>query len=94
LITDNTPALISYVDSEQRYRYANATYREWFGRAPEECADAPCARSWETTYASREPHIREALAGKEARFDLPVPFGGGERHTHTRYVPMCAATAA
>jgi diguanylate cyclase (GGDEF)-like protein/PAS domain S-box-containing protein len=87
LITDNTPALISYVDSEQRYRYANATYREWFGRTPEEVCGRTMREILGDTYASREPHIHEALAGKEARFDLPVPFGGSERHTHTRYVP-------
>jgi diguanylate cyclase (GGDEF)-like protein/PAS domain S-box-containing protein len=87
LITDNTPALISYVDSEQRYRYANATYREWFGRTPEEVCGRTMREILGDVYASREPHIREALAGKEARFDLPVSFRGIERHTHTRYVP-------
>ncbi|HEY6721271.1 MAG TPA: diguanylate cyclase, partial [Burkholderiales bacterium] len=87
LITDNTPALISYVDFEQRYRYANATYREWFGMAPEEVQGRTMREVLGENYPSREPHIRDALAGKEARFDLPVSFGGSERHTHTRYVP-------
>jgi len=87
LITDNTPALISYVDSEQRYRYANATYREWFGMTPEDVCGRTMREILGDTYASREPHIRAALAGREARFDLPVSFGGNERHTHTRYVP-------
>src|SRR5207244_4491767 len=31
LITDSLPALISYVDSRERYRYVNSTYGEWFG---------------------------------------------------------------
>ena len=87
LITDNTPALISYVDSEQRYRYANATYREWFGMTPEEVCGRTMREVLGEIYASREPHILDALAGNEARFDLPVSFGGSERHTHTRYVP-------
>ncbi len=30
-ITDNLPALIGYVDREQRYRFNNQTYEEWFG---------------------------------------------------------------
>ena len=87
LIADNTPALISYVDSEQRYRYANATYREWFGMSPEEVCGRTLREILGDTYASREPHIRDALAGKEAIFDLPVAVHGSERHTHTRYVP-------
>jgi len=87
LITDNTPALISYVDSGERYRYANATYHEWFGMTPEEVSGRTMREVLRENYPSREPHIRDALAGKEARFDLPVSFGGSERHTHTRYVP-------
>ncbi|HEY6239605.1 MAG TPA: PAS domain-containing protein, partial [Burkholderiales bacterium] len=87
LITDNTPALISYVDSEERYRYANATYREWFGMTPEEVHGRTMREVLGEAYASREPYIREALAGKEARFDLPVSSGGEQRHTQTRYVP-------
>jgi len=88
MITDNTPALIGYVDSELRYRYANATYFEWFGRKPEEML----GRSMQevlghTVYAVREPYVREALAGTEASFELPPPASGVDRHVHTRYVP-------
>jgi diguanylate cyclase (GGDEF)-like protein/PAS domain S-box-containing protein len=87
MITDNTPALISYIDAEQRYRYANATYREWFGRAPEEVRGCTLREVLGEAYAPREPHIREVLAGKEVSFDLPIVHDGRERHTHTRYVP-------
>jgi diguanylate cyclase (GGDEF)-like protein/PAS domain S-box-containing protein len=87
MITDNTPALISYVDANERYRYVNATYREWFGRAPEEVQGRTMREVLGEAYAPREPHIREALDGKEASFDLPIVHGGRERHTHTRYVP-------
>lgn len=87
MITDNTPALISYVDAEERYRYANATYREWFGRAPEEVQGRTMRELLGEAYTPREKHIREALAGKEASFDLPIVRSGFERHTHTRYVP-------
>src|SRR6266508_2172792 len=31
LITDALPALISYVDSDKRYRFSNKAYEEWFG---------------------------------------------------------------
>src|SRR5437762_5230913 len=31
LIANNVPALISYVDREQRYRFSNRTYDDWFG---------------------------------------------------------------
>src|SRR5258708_15859541 len=31
LIANNVPALISYVDRDQRYQYSNRTYADWFG---------------------------------------------------------------
>ena len=33
LITDTLPVLISFVDSEQRYRFNNRAYQEWFGHS-------------------------------------------------------------
>ena len=35
LVANNVPALISYVDREQRYRFSNRTYDDWFGIAHE-----------------------------------------------------------
>jgi diguanylate cyclase (GGDEF)-like protein/PAS domain S-box-containing protein len=88
MITDNTPALIGYVDSDLRYRYANATYFDWFGRKPEQMLGRHMREVLgEATFAVREPHVREALAGREATFDLPPPASGFSRHVHTRYVP-------
>jgi len=88
MITDNTPALIGYVDSSLRYRYANATYFDWFGRKPEDMLGRSMREILgEAAYAVREPHIRDALAGREANFELdPVP-SGFRRYVHTRYVP-------
>ena len=36
LVANNVPALISYVDREQRYRFSNRTYGDWFGIAHEQ----------------------------------------------------------
>src|ERR671915_461516 len=35
LVANNVPALISYVDRSQRYRFSNRTYDDWFGIAHE-----------------------------------------------------------
>src|SRR5262245_23993288 len=35
LVANNVPALISYLDREQRYRFSNRTYDAWFGIAQE-----------------------------------------------------------
>src|SRR5215213_363743 len=36
LVANNVPALISYIDREQRYRFSNRTYDDWFGIAHQE----------------------------------------------------------
>ncbi|MCL6750176.1 GAF domain-containing protein, partial [Nostoc sp. CCCryo 231-06] len=39
LITDALPALISYVDANQRYRFVNRTYEVWFNLSRDEILD-------------------------------------------------------
>ena len=34
LCADAVPALLAYVDREERYRFANASYHRWFGFDP------------------------------------------------------------
>ena len=34
LITDSIPALVSYVDLDERYQFVNMRYAEWFGIEP------------------------------------------------------------
>ena len=40
MVINEMPALISYVDSEQRYQFTNKRYEEWFGRSHEELQDS------------------------------------------------------
>jgi PAS domain-containing protein len=58
MITDNTPALIGYVDSSLIYHYANATYFDWFGRKPEAMLGRHMPRSAgrDDVRGARAPH--------------------------------------
>jgi diguanylate cyclase (GGDEF)-like protein/PAS domain S-box-containing protein len=88
VIADHTPALIAYIDSEMRYRFANATYGEWFGLSPKEVEGRTVLEVFgEEGYARRKPHILNALAGREVDAEVPIMIGGGERTTQIRYVP-------
>ena len=65
VITDSIPGCISYVDAEQRYRFVNRTYEEWFncqkadllGRTVEEVVGP-------TAYRQAQPHIEAVLSGQ------------------------------
>lgn len=88
LITDNVPALISYVDSAGRYRYTNRTYLEWFGLTPGEVEgrhirDVLGDPAWEAIRG----HAEAALAGRRVSYGNEIPYHGGTRYIHADYVP-------
>lgn len=87
-ITDNMPALISYVDHEERITFANATYREWFELEPQAALGRPLQEVvGHEVYRARRPMLRRALAGERVEFDSDARREGVDRVTHTIYVP-------
>jgi two-component system CheB/CheR fusion protein len=88
LITDSLPALISYVDTEQRYRFNNLQVEIWFGRPREEVyASSLPALLGEEAYAEVRPHVEEALAGRPESFETWLPLRSGRRYVHGDFVP-------
>ncbi len=68
LVANHAPAMISYVDHEHRYRFANDHYFEWFGLRPDEMHGRTVREVLgEENYAEREPHIRRVLEGEPIR---------------------------
>ncbi len=89
LVTDNLPALVSYLDREQRFRFVNRAYRDWLGIEP----DALIGRSLsdvygEKAYADIRPHMEAALAGSAVSYERDFPTPGGLRHVQVTLVPQ------
>jgi PAS domain S-box-containing protein len=100
LITDAVPALIAYVDHEQRYRFVNRAYVEWSGLPGEELI----GRHMHTvvgdgSYASMRPMIEAALAGETVRFESivapddvpPQHRDGASRYFDMSFIPRLSA---
>src|SRR5690242_16428015 len=69
LIANNVPALISYVERDQRYRFANRTYDEWFGIAQEHIQGRTVAEVFgDEAYGRMRPHIEKVLGGANVEF--------------------------
>lgn len=90
LITDTLPVLISFVDSEQRYRFNNRAYQEWFGHP---AAEVYGKHLWEvlgeSAYQVVRPYVEQVLAGKQVTFESQVPYqDGGTRYINAIYVPQ------
>ncbi len=89
LVTDAMPALISYVDRDERYVFANQTYREWLGVDPNAIAGKKISSIFgPKAYKAIKPWVNEALAGEDCRFETTVQYRiGGPRYVHAAYVP-------
>jgi diguanylate cyclase (GGDEF)-like protein/PAS domain S-box-containing protein len=84
VIADSIPALIAYVDSEERYRFANETYRQWYGFGPETMVGRSMREVFgEQGYAERKAGVEAAFAGRGIDTERPI----GQRDAHVRYVP-------
>ncbi|MBG1240967.1 PAS domain S-box protein [Nostoc sp. NZL] len=90
LITDTLPVLISFVDSEQRYRFNNRAYEEWFGHST---AEVYGKHLWdvlgESAYEVVRPYVERVLAGEQVTYETEVPYkDAGTRYIHAICVPQ------
>jgi diguanylate cyclase (GGDEF)-like protein/PAS domain S-box-containing protein len=70
LIANNVPALISYVDAGERFRFGNRTYGDWLGIAPDSMNGRTVAEVFgEEAYARMRESLRRVLAGEEIEFE-------------------------
>ena len=89
LVTNAVPALISYVDSNERYRFVNQQFNEWFGFAAEDLVGRKVRDAFGTQeYRTLKPQIDEALAGKQVTFETSLNYPAvGRRYVHISYMP-------
>ncbi|BAY47078.1 sensory box histidine kinase [Scytonema sp. HK-05] len=89
LITDSLPVCISYVDREQRYRFVNKTYEEWFGRSREEIYGRTLREFvGEATYSAIQQYNEQVLAGETVYYETEAPYRlGGRRYISAIIVP-------
>jgi PAS domain S-box-containing protein len=89
LTADAVPAVLSYIDSAQRYRLTNEAFRDWFGFSPEQAYGRHMKEVLgAANYLRLAGHIQAALSGRnvdfEARLDMPE---GTARDVHGVYIP-------
>jgi PAS domain S-box-containing protein len=89
LFANAIPTMMSYIDGQERYQFANRAYRANFmpegGRIIGRCL-RDVLRPDE--YALRRPHIERALGGATTIFDIPLSSAGDEaRFGLATYVP-------
>ncbi len=89
LVTDEIPALISYIDDGRRYRFVNRAYEQWWARPREQIIGRPVAGIiGGDLYNEIACHLDAAFNGKAVVFDSNAIYGDGvKREVRTNYVP-------
>jgi diguanylate cyclase (GGDEF)-like protein/PAS domain S-box-containing protein len=87
-ITDNLPAMISYVDGDWKVRFGNRACVEWLGLAPGALLDRSLEAVYGSShYAALRPHVAIAFTGVKVVVDSSIPGPQGQRHLSTTLVP-------
>jgi len=89
LVTNAVPALISFVDADQCYRFNNRGYEEWFGRpASENYGRHLRDVLGDTAYEEIRPYVERVLTGEQVNFESWLPYKQGVgRFVDVTYVP-------
>lgn len=87
LITDNVPVLISYVGTDERYRFVNSTYERWFGLSRDDIIGRRVDEVIGQDYGQVAPHVRRALNGEQVAFEVTITNKIGRRRMSVTYTP-------
>ncbi len=89
LVADHITAMLAYWDKDLVCRFANAAYREWFGKTRAEMVGKMTIKQLlGPLYDKNLPYILGALGGKSQTFEREIPIpSGGTRHSIANYFP-------
>lgn len=80
-VVDDLPLLVSYVDTDQRYRFNNMAYERFFGlKLKVMYGKTMLELLGEDAYRAVRPYIEQALAGQAVSFERQLPYAGAGMH--------------
>lgn len=89
LLADALPVQLAYVDAQQRYRFVNKRYEDWFSCSASEILGRTVAEVMSiSVYQEAENAITVALSGENVFYELAVTTRTGEKlNFRVNYVP-------
>jgi PAS domain S-box-containing protein len=88
LITDAQPNLISYIDRNYRYTFANKAYEKWFGWEIAELVGKTVAEAaGQAIFNEAKPAIDQALAGERITVERVLTYRDGPRFVRMTFIP-------
>ena len=88
LMADSLPAVISYIDPQQRYMFNNKAYEEWFGQSPNEIVGRHVREVLgEHGYERIHGRMEAALSGETQSFEYELTLRSRTRYVNATYIP-------
>ncbi|MBW4617552.1 MAG: PAS domain S-box protein [Desmonostoc vinosum HA7617-LM4] len=88
LITDALPALISYVDINQRYQFVNRNFEVWFCRSRNEILGKSIRELLgEAAYQVVQVYVDRVLAGETVTYEAEMPYPFGNKYVSATFIP-------
>jgi diguanylate cyclase (GGDEF)-like protein/PAS domain S-box-containing protein len=87
-ITDNLPVLIAYIDTEEVFRFANATHVRWLKIPLDEIIGKKVAEVFfKDLYEKNKTYLWKNLAGTGTRFETSYDYQGTTRYAQIVGIP-------
>lgn len=87
-ITDNLPVLIGYIDKDERYVFANATYGEWFALPPAEIVGKTVEDILGTEFlAEHRKLMQRNMMGETVSFEMEMAGPDAARIIEVTRIP-------
>lgn len=87
-ITDNLPVLIGYIDKDERYLFANATYEDWFAMPPADIVGKTVREVMgEVFYRMHQSVMQRNMAGETVSFEMEFSGPAGVRTVALTRIP-------
>lgn len=88
LVIDSLPAMILYLDTEKRYRYADKTFSDWFALPREEVIGQRLEDVFPSHYPRLKDRVERVLQGETVSVEETVTHPDGvTRPIRSNYVP-------
>lgn len=87
-VADHVPAMLAYWNADQICLFANAAYKDWFGKSRTDVVGTTMRELLGPLYELNLPYIRRALAGEVQMFERSIPQpNGAVRESLATYTP-------
>ena len=88
-VAENLPAIVAVVGADERYRYVNNGFVQWYGRRSEDIVGRTVSEILgPEEYERSRPWLSRVLAGETVRFEKDYPGKREARHLAISYIPL------